>query len=95
MTSTNKVTRQQLLDLLINLEAFERNMRKLLHHTRALVGEQMRAYREQSGLSLRSAAKAMKVSAPYLSDVELGRRNPTHRLIYAMTDLVVSKPNKP
>jgi len=34
--------------------------------------------REQAGFSLREVAKAAKISAPFLSDVELGRRFPTN-----------------
>jgi transcriptional regulator with XRE-family HTH domain len=41
------------------------------------MGQKLRELRERSGLSLRELAKAAKVSAPFLSDVELGRRFPT------------------
>lgn len=40
-------------------------------------GKTMRECREAKGLSLREVAKRIKVSAPYLSDVELGRRTMT------------------
>jgi transcriptional regulator with XRE-family HTH domain len=39
-------------------------------------GQKLRDLRERSGLSLRELAKQAKVSAPFLSDVELGRRFP-------------------
>jgi transcriptional regulator with XRE-family HTH domain len=38
------------------------------------LGEQMRSKRLSSGASLRSVARMMGISAPYLSDLELGRR---------------------
>jgi len=34
----------------------------------------MRVLRKKNKVSLRAAAKTMKISAPYLSDLELGRR---------------------
>lgn len=37
-------------------------------------GEQARAEREAAGLSLREMARRMGVSAPYVCDLELGRR---------------------
>jgi transcriptional regulator with XRE-family HTH domain len=39
-------------------------------------GKKLRELRERSGISLRVLAKGAKVSAPFLSDVELGRRFP-------------------
>jgi len=41
---------------------------------RTLVGNRMRALREDAGLSLRAVAIEMGYSAPYISDLELGRR---------------------
>lgn len=43
----------------------------------ATMGQRLRELRERAGLSLREVAKTAKVSAPFLSDVELGRRFPT------------------
>lgn len=40
------------------------------------MGHRLRELREQAGFSLREVAKAAKISAPFLSDVELGRRFP-------------------
>jgi transcriptional regulator with XRE-family HTH domain len=40
-------------------------------------GERIRELREQRDLSVRELAKKTKVSAPFLSDVELGRRHPS------------------
>jgi transcriptional regulator with XRE-family HTH domain len=47
----------------------------------ATMGQRLREVRERAGLSLREVAKAAKVSAPFLSDVELGRRFPTNETL--------------
>jgi transcriptional regulator with XRE-family HTH domain len=41
----------------------------------AALAEQLRAERVASGESLNCVASRMKISAPYLSDLERGRRN--------------------
>ncbi|MBI1177832.1 helix-turn-helix domain-containing protein [bacterium] len=45
------------------------------------MGQRLREMRERAGLSLREVAKAAKISAPFLSDVELGRRFPTNETL--------------
>lgn len=40
-------------------------------------GESLRTEREAIGLSLREVARRCKISASYLSDIELGRRQPS------------------
>lgn len=40
----------------------------------AATGQAMRARRKKAGLSLRETAERMDLSAPYLCDLELGRR---------------------
>ena len=45
------------------------------------MGQRLREIRERAGLSLREVAKAAKISAPFLSDVELGRRFPTNETL--------------
>jgi transcriptional regulator with XRE-family HTH domain len=45
------------------------------------MGQRLRELRESSGLSLREVAKAANISAPFLSDVELGRRYPTNETL--------------
>jgi transcriptional regulator with XRE-family HTH domain len=47
----------------------------------ATMGQRLREVRERAGLSLREVAKAAKISAPFLSDVELGRRFPTNETL--------------
>jgi transcriptional regulator with XRE-family HTH domain len=47
----------------------------------ATLGQRLRELRERAGLSLREVAKAAKISAPFLSDVELGRRFPTNETL--------------
>lgn len=43
-------------------------------------GAEWRLHREVAGVSLRELARTMGVSAPYLSDLERGRRNWTEEL---------------
>jgi transcriptional regulator with XRE-family HTH domain len=47
----------------------------------APAGDILRSQRLRRGVSLRALARAMEISAPYLVDLELGRRamNPTLR----------------
>ena len=47
----------------------------------ATMGQRLRDMRESAGFSLREVAKAAKISAPFLSDVELGRRFPTNETL--------------
>ncbi len=46
----------------------------MLHKT---LGEVIRQKREDADLSLRELARRLEISAPFLSDVELGRRYPS------------------
>ena len=41
------------------------------------LGERIRELREDNDLSIRELAKRIKVSAPFVSDIELGRRHPS------------------
>jgi transcriptional regulator with XRE-family HTH domain len=45
------------------------------------MGQRLRELRERAGLSLREVAKAANISAPFLSDVELGRRFPANETL--------------
>ncbi len=45
------------------------------------MGQRLREMRERAGLSLREVAKAANISAPFLSDVELGRRFPKNETL--------------
>ncbi len=47
----------------------------------ATMGQRLREMRERAGFSLREVAKAASISAPFLSDVELGRRFPTNETL--------------
>lgn len=47
----------------------------------ATMGQRLRELRERAGFSLREVAKAANISAPFLSDVELGRRFPTNETL--------------
>src|SRR5262245_18262347 len=45
------------------------------------LGERIRELREERDLSVRELAKKIKKSAPFLSDVELGRRHPSEHVL--------------
>lgn len=45
-----------------------------IEYDHAAIGAELRRRRRQLGLSLRNVAKRMRVSAPYLSDLERGNR---------------------
>ena len=54
-------------------------------------GKKLRAARIKRGLSLREVARRAKLSAPFISDIELGRRNPSPasmgRIVSALEEL--------
>ena len=45
------------------------------------LGEHVRDLREKKDISVRELARQLKVSAAFLSDVELGRRHPSEELL--------------
>jgi transcriptional regulator with XRE-family HTH domain len=45
------------------------------------LGERIRQLREEKDLSLRELADELDLSAPFLSDVELGRRYPSEKVL--------------
>jgi transcriptional regulator with XRE-family HTH domain len=45
------------------------------------LAERVRELRELHDLSVRELAKKLKVSAPFLSDIELGRRHPSREVL--------------
>jgi len=53
------------------------------------LGADRRHYREKFGISLREFARAMKVSASYISDLELGRRKWNHQLVFIFEDTLL------
>ena len=54
----------------------------------ARVGDYLRQIRTVKGLSGREVARRMKVSAPYLSDLELGRRGWNEQKVTAYLEAV-------
>jgi transcriptional regulator with XRE-family HTH domain len=50
------------------------------------LGQHMRDLREKNDLSLRELAKKVGVSAAFLSDIELGRRHPSEKVMAAIAD---------
>lgn len=52
-------------------------------------GEYIRELRERNGLSLREFAKNINLSAPFVSDIELGRRFPSNDVFEKMAEILV------
>lgn len=52
------------------------------------LGERIRQLREAKDLSLREFAKRLKLSAPFVSDVELGRRHPSDKFLADMARIL-------
>jgi transcriptional regulator with XRE-family HTH domain len=55
-------------------------------------GERIRELREQHDFSLREVAKELKVSAPFLSDIELGRRHPSKDVLDRLASILKTTP---
>jgi|SRR5579864_58670 len=51
-------------------------------------GERIRELREKQDLSVRELARKLKLSAPFLSDVELGRRHPSDDVLDKLATLL-------
>ena len=45
------------------------------------LGERLRELREKNRISLRHLAARVRITAPYLSDIELDRRHPSERVL--------------
>jgi transcriptional regulator with XRE-family HTH domain len=60
----------------------------------ATMGQRLRELREQAGLSLREVAKAANISAPFLSDVELGRRFPANETLMLIAQKIRTSPDE-
>jgi len=58
------------------------------------LGETIRTYREEAGLSLRELARKVSVSAPFMSDVELGRRFPKEETLREIAIVLKVDPEK-
>lgn len=61
---------------------------------RTETGKRMRALREDAGHSLRALAEEMGFSAPYISDLELGRRLWSTDLIAKAEKAILSLNNR-
>lgn len=55
-------------------------------------GARIRSLREKAGMSLRELARQLDVSAPYVSDLELGRRSFSEEL-FARAKAAIAKHN--
>src|SRR5438046_261259 len=57
------------------------------------LGEKIRELRENKDISLRELAKRVELSAAFLSDVELGRRFPSKKVLRQLADALDIKPD--
>ena len=58
------------------------------------IGEAVRSIREASGCSLRSVARALELSAPYISDLEHGFRLWSPKLLSRYAEAIGERPVK-
>lgn len=68
------VTIQALMIKIANEQAKIAEVRKVIYLTSRDLGQLLRQERVQARVSLRALARAMDISAPYLADLENGRR---------------------
>lgn len=52
------------------------------------LGQRIRQLRDERDLSLREFAKKLGCSAPFVSDIELGRRYPSDKVLKDMADIL-------
>jgi len=57
-------------------------------------GEQIRGLRELKDISVRELARQLKVSAAFLSDVELGRRHPSDEIMRRLAECLDTTPEE-
>jgi transcriptional regulator with XRE-family HTH domain len=57
-------------------------------------GEKIRELREERDISLRELAKRLELSAPFISDIELGRRYPSKKVMQQLADALGVKPEE-
>lgn len=50
------------------------------------LGEYIRAKRDEADLTLRELARQLGITPPFLSDIELGRRNPSESVLAKIAD---------
>ena len=56
------------------------------------LGEQIRVLRDEKDISLREFAKRLGISASFLSDIELGRRYPSKKVLHQLAKHLDVKP---
>ena len=58
------------------------------------LGEHIRELRERNDLSLREFAKRLNLSAPFVSDIELGRRSPSEKVLEKIAETLGVSPEE-
>lgn len=74
--------------MLVQLEKERDYMKRREARLRVTMGQEMRKAREAAGLSLRETARRLSITAPFLSDMERGRRNATVKWVQKMSKLI-------
>ena len=65
-----------------------------LHMIKISLGQRIHELRGKAGLSLRKLADQIGVSAPFLSDIELGRRFPSDAILAKLADILDVSPDE-
>ena len=58
------------------------------------LGQRIRELRDKADLSLRGLAMRIGISAPFLSDIELGRRFPSEEILAKLADALDVSPDE-
>ena len=91
--SANAGRLQRSVRLLCDLQSSAEQFRKERICTMVEVGAHMYLMRRDAGLSLRETARRLKISAPYLSDMENGKRGQTIEWLKKL-DAALKQPNE-
>ncbi len=77
------------------IEKLDRDHQKRQEHRWKAIGHQMRIHRKNARVSLRELARRMKISAPFLSDMERGGRHYTQKNISSAISALANKADIP
>ena len=64
------------------------------HMIEISLGQRIRELRDKADLSLRELAMRIGISAPFLSDIELGRRFPSEEILAKLADALDVSPDE-
>lgn len=75
--NAEQLKRANILGALMRLDVKRLQFKQEEREVFTAIGHMLRKNREEADVSLREVARRIGKSAPFVSDVELGRRNPT------------------